>query len=64
MNYPNHKFPQQLGDVIFSALSGLSDEEYAGGRTSAYWHIMSILDRHLVRNHNIDTEIDHGSNCR
>ncbi len=55
MLYDDHKFPQQLGEVIFTALSGLAEEEYASGRTAAYWHIMSILDRHLVRNHNIDT---------
>lgn len=53
MLYDDHKFPQQLGEVIFTALSGLAEEEYASGRTAAYWHIMSILDRHLIRNHNV-----------
>jgi len=46
------KFPVQLGNVIMSALNALPEEEYANGRTAAYWHIMSVLDRHLVRNHN------------
>lgn len=53
---PNaHKFPQELANVIWSALTGLQDEEYINGRTAAYWHVMSILDSHMVRNHNVES---------
>jgi hypothetical protein len=48
----SHKFPSALAEVIWSALTALEEDEYAGGRTAAYWHIMAILDRHMVRNHN------------
>ena len=46
------KFPVELGNVIMGALNALSEDEYVNGRTAAYWHIMAVLDRHLVRNHN------------
>jgi hypothetical protein len=46
------KFPTELGNVIMSALNSLPEVEYANGRTAEYWHIMEILDSHLVRNHN------------
>lgn len=51
-----HKFPTQLGEVIMSAINALSEEEYVNGRTAAYWHIMSVLDQHLVRDHNSTVE--------
>jgi len=51
-----HKFPVQLGEVIMSAINALPEEEYANGRTAAYWHIMGVLDQHLVKNHNSTVE--------
>lgn len=46
------KFPISLGEVIMSALNALPEDEYLNGRTAAYWHIMAVLNDHLVRNHN------------
>ena len=51
-----HKFPSQLGEVIWSAITALQEDEYMNGRTAAYWHVMATLDQHLVREHNLPIE--------
>lgn len=41
----------KLGQVIWNVLATLDEDEYLNGKTAAYWHIMAILDQHMVRDH-------------